>query len=116
MLKASSRLKGSRSLMRSGSNLKIIKDNQFRSVLNEHKLKLKNWVKIQGQWGYTRYVVRTTMKCVSVVRYGVIFKVDANIGVAKNLGVKHVCPYIREVGEGEQHWRSWVSIMSEVCE
>ncbi len=78
----------------------VIKEQKLRSVPNEHKLKLKNWVKIQGQQGITGYVVRTTKSYVSLICDKEVFKMDAIIWSGKNLWIIHVHPYIGEVEVG----------------
>ncbi len=71
----------------------IIKKGQFRSVPIKHKFKVKNRVKFspRDENGHT---VKTTKKHVFVVHDGDVFKVRVNVERAKNLGIKHICPYV----------------------
>jgi hypothetical protein len=85
----------------------VIKDQKLRSVPNKHKFKLKNRVKIQGQWGITGYVVRTTKSDASLICEEDVFKTDVIIWIGKTPWIVHVCPYIGEFEVGVQHWHCW---------
>ncbi len=51
----------------------------------------------------TRYVIGTIKRCISIICEEDAFKVDAGIMAANNLGMEHICPYIRKAEEAVQH-------------
>ena len=82
---------------------KIIKERWFKSSTSSRSnigYSLGRRIKLS-----ILYIVKTTKKHVFVVCDGDIFKVGVDIKRAKNLGTKHVCPYVKEVKEEVQHWR-----------